>query len=187
MRVASHPPQFLAQSTRSFHLRSLATAALVSSQFTIAQLANMLGVIAKTATTSNFLSQAFRLKRLSIWGPVATAGTPVTVILIWNNSANDFVGPPVTIVDTAVSFDWPAYVSSVPPQGSVSSKWHDSTEGDFTFTLSCPAGSTVDMEFDWVLSDSGLKQSTIAIVGATAGEVYHQITNNLTPQGVNTI
>jgi len=187
MRLASHPPQILSQEVRNFKLRTLASAALVNQIFTLGDLTNLLGVIARTATTAKVLAQVYRFKKIHIWGPVAVSGTPVTVVLTWNNTAADFVGPPITILDTAVSFDWPAYVSSSPPSGSLSSKWHDSLQTDTTFTLSCPAGSTVDFEFDWVLSDLNSENSNAVIVAATVGEVYHLITHTLVPQGVNSI
>lgn len=186
-RLASHPPQFNAQIVRNFHLRTLSTAALASVNFTITDLAGLVGVIANTATTARTLSQQFRLIKIEIWGPVAVAGTPVQVAVRWNNSANDFVGPPIQILDTGVSFDWPAYVSTAPPSGSLSSKWHDSTETDVTFSLTCPTGSTVDFHFDWVLSDLGNQNFAPAIAGATIGEVYHVTTHALVPQGVNTL
>lgn len=187
MRVASHPPMFYAQEVRHIHVRTLASGALVNQAFTIAQLAGLVGVVANTATTCRNLSQVYKLNKVLVWGPVATAGTPVSVKLVWNNSANDFAGPPVQILDTAVSFDWPAYINCAPPRGSLSSKWHDSTETDLTFTLSCPVGSTVDFDFEWVLSDLNVQNSATVIAGASVGEIYHLTTNTLVPQGVNTV
>jgi len=187
MRLASHPPQMLAQEIRSIKIRTLATAALSNQIFQLGDLTNILGVVARTATTAKVLAQVYRLKKIHIWGPVAVSGTPVVVQLTWNNTAADFVGPPITILDTAVSFDWPAYVSSSPPPGSLSAKWHDSLQTDTTFTLSCPTGSTVDFEFDWILSDLQSENSNAVLVAATVGEIYHLITHTLVPQGVNSI
>lgn len=187
MRLASHPPLMEAQVVRSLKLRTLSTAALAAQAFTIVDLTGLVGIIAITATTARMLSQQFRLRKIHIWGPVATAGTPVEAIMRWNNSANDFVGPPIEILDTSVSFDWPAYITTSPPSGSLSSKWHDGSETDVTFTLTCPTGSTVDFDFDWVLSDLALSNFAPAIAGATVAEIYHLTTHNLVPQGVNTI
>lgn len=185
MRLATHPPRFIAQAVRQMHLRLQATAALVSVNFTVAELANYLGLVAVTAATYNYLSQAFRLKHVSVWGPVATAGTPITVALVWNTLNVNFTSPPVEIVDTAVSFDWPGYISSVPPIGSLSDKWHASDGNNTLFTLTCPIGSTVDFTFDWILSDRSLLASAFATGGATIGEIYHAIQHTLTPVGVN--
>jgi hypothetical protein len=186
VRVDTHPPRMVAQNVRGFHLRTLATGVLASQVFTIGDLAGILGVIALTATSSRFLSQVFRLVRVRVWGPVATAGTPVSVVLQWNNTANDFAGPPIELLDTSVSFDWPAFVDGIPPPGSLSSKWHSSQQADTTFTLSCPAGSTVDFWFEWVLSDLQLLNGPV-IAGATVAEIYHLTTHALVPQGVNTV
>jgi len=185
-KIASHPPMLVAQSVRTIKIRCLATATTTGASFTIANFSGFLGVLANAATTGFNLSQQFRLRRISIWGPVSTAGTPVTVAIQWVNSVNDFVGPPVQFLDTSVSFDWPAHVSCKPPRGSLSDRWHDSTETDKTVVLTYPSGSTVDFSFDWVLSD--LLQTNYAgtLAGATVGSVTHNIQHNLTPQGVNT-
>ncbi len=183
---ASHPPPYQSQVQRSIKLRCTASGA-VSAAFNYNQLAGLLGVISTAATTSVFWTNVFRMRRIIIWGPVTTAGTPVAVNLSWDNTAQDFESPPTKFSDTSISFDWPAFVDQAPPKGSLSSKWHGSAQTDLCFNLDCPQGSTVEFDFDFVLNDDSIPLVGPVLIGATLGQLYHKSVNNLTPQGVNAI
>lgn len=187
--LASHPKSIVIQSTRSFKIRCAASSAISGYQALMSDLGGMLGVIAKSATTSQYLSSLTRLRRITMWGPVATAGTPVSVSLTWVNNSEDFETPPVTKLDTSVSFDHPAFLDMKPPRSSLCSKWHSSGLSDSLFVFNCPAGSTVDFEFDWVLCD-GPDTAYVAgptLIGATVGNIYHHPFSNLTALGLNSL
>jgi hypothetical protein len=118
---------------------------------------------------------------------VATAGTPVSVSLTITETTADFESPPITRSDTSISYDHPAFVSFKPQRGSLLSKWHGSAQGDQAFALTCPSGSTVDFDFDYVVNDLGGVLTSIAISGANVGQIYHKIQHSLTPVAVNSI
>lgn len=122
-----------------------------------------------------------------MWGPVATAGTPVTCTVTYIEQSADFESPPLSLSDTSVSFDFPAFVASKPPRGSLASKWHGSGQTDQLFNLTYPSGTTVDFHFDFILSDSGNALAGPTIAGGTLGNLYHKIANSLTPNAVNSI
>jgi hypothetical protein len=183
----THPPPYIAQSIRSFHLRCLATGAEAGVSFAYFQLAGLLGIIDTSATTSVFWTSVFRLRSVEIWSPVATAGTPVTASVTYTENAADFESPPVTMSDTSVSFDFPAHIMSKPPRGSLASKWHGSGQTDELFALTYSSGSTVDFCFDFILSDIGVPIAGPTITGGTAGNLHHKIVNNLTPNAVNSL
>jgi len=185
-KVATHPPPYVAQVIRTIRIRSNATAA-VSAAFNYNDLSGLLGIIATAATTSVFWTTVFRLRKVIVWGPVTTAGVPVSVSLSWDNTAQDFESPPVKFSDTSISFDWPAFVEQSPPRGSLSDKWHGSAQTDLCFNLQCPQGSSVEFVFDFVLNDDSSPLAGPAIAGAVLGQLYHKIVNNLTPVGVNSI
>jgi hypothetical protein len=185
--ISTHPPPYLAQSIRSSQLRCLMTAAQTNLSVTFTQLAGLLGIVGTSATTSVFWTNAFRLKKIAIWGPVATAGTPVSVALTWTEANATFESPPSTKADTSVSFDFPAFVMTKPPQGSLVSKWHQSSQSDEAFALTVPNGATIDFWFDFVLPDFGAASAGPTIAGGTAGNFYHKIVNNITPNSVNAI
>jgi hypothetical protein len=187
--LASHPPAIVVQSTRSFVIRCTASASINGYQVLFNDLGGLLGVVCRTATTSYYLSSLTRLRRIRIWGPVATAGTPVQVAWTWTNMSEDFETPPVTKSDTSVSFDHPAYLSIVPPRSSLSAKWHGSNITDAIGVLNCPAGSTLDFVIDWVLCD-GPDVAPIAgpsLIAGTPGQIYHHPFSNVVPQNLNVL
>jgi len=168
-------------------IRSLATGAVVQQSFTYSNLSSMLGIVATTATAAAYISTVFRISRIRIWGPVAVAGTPVTVAVTYTETSNDFETPPVSRADTSISFDHPAFVTLRPPRGSLLDKWHGSAQTDEAFALTFPSGSTVEFDFQFVLNDLGAPLVGIVVVAATVGQIYHKIVNSLTPSVVNSI
>lgn len=185
--LSSHPPPVVVQPVQFFILRTIATSAETDEAFNFNTLASLLGIIATGSTTSTYLSSVFRLKRLQIWGPVATAGTPVTVSLRLAQSNLDFSSPPKTWSDTSVSFDHPAFVDFHPPKGSLIDKWHTSVQGDQAFLMTFPVGSTIDFHFNFVLNDALALQNGPTLSGATVGTIYHKIVAGLTAVEVNSI
>jgi len=185
--ILTRPPNFVAQSLRSIKIRTIATSS-TGIIITVANLAQLVGLMALTTTTSALLSPLIRLRRISMWAPVATAGTPVTCSLTWINMSEDFETPPVTYSDTSISFDQPAYISRVPPRSGVSSKWHDSSLTDNMVSLIYVSGTTVDFEIEWLLNDNSNVHAVIAgptLVAATAGFIYHHPISTLVPVTVN--
>jgi len=172
---------------RDIKVRCIASGAF-SAAITMQQLAQLVGVTAITATTSSVVSPLIRLRRISMWSPVTTAGTSVSCALTWVNMNEDFETPPITYSDSSVSFDRPAHISKVPPQSGVSSKWHSSTLTDNILFLVVPTGSTVDFEIDFLLNDNVNQSGNIGgptLVGATVGIIYHHPIGVLVPQIVN--
>jgi len=185
--LSSHPEPIVNQPVQKFILRTIANSSEQDEGFNYNTLAGMLGIIATSSTVSTYLSTAFKLRRIRMWGPVATAGTPVTVSIRLMQSSADFVTPPKTWTDTSVSFDHPAFLDWVPPLGSLAEKWHSSVQGDQIFTLTFPVGATIDFHFSYVLNDADGTINGPTLSGATVGLVYHKIEAGLTPVEVNTI
>jgi len=176
------PPAFISQEVRSIRIRTIASAAITAGTITMIQLAGMLG-ITSTATgagsASALWSDQFRLKRVLVWGPVATAGTPVTVQLKYVDDppSNTQSGAPRTVSDTSVSFDRPAYVCLQPPKdnSSIYSQWMDSSLTTGVIVLTCPAGANVDFFFNFILDDQGATSAGPTITAASiAGQFYHR-------------
>ncbi len=185
--LQSHPPQYPAQSKRSIIVRMQSTAAQTNVAFTYAQLAGILGIIGTSTTTSSFLTTNFRLRRIRIWAPVATAGTSVTAQITFTETATDFETPPVSRADSSVSFDHPAYVGLAPPKGSLLDKWHASGQTNDALAMTYPSGAVIDFHFDFVLPDYGGSTPGPTISGGTAGNLYHKSVNSLVAVNVNAI
>jgi len=174
------PPQYQQQEVHGWKVRMILTGApLAAVTLTCANLAQMMAVIATSATTSLYFNDQFRLKRTCVWGPVATAGTPVSVMLKYaDDPANTATsGNPLTVGDTSVSFDRPAYACLEPPKNATSlfNNWLDSNQTIAVLVISAPVGSTIDFDFQFFVDDLGTPAAGPVLVGATAGNIYHKI------------
>jgi hypothetical protein len=177
--IALAPPKFTSQIVRSWVLRGIAFNGALSLQtITSAQLAAFMGVIATSATTSQLICDQFRLKRVCAWGPVATAGTPVTVMLKFADdpASNTQSGAPKTETDTSISYDRPAYCCLTPPKNNTSifSQWQDSSLATAWLVVSCPQGTIFDFYFQFIVDDIGTTTAGPTLSGATLGSIYHK-------------
>jgi hypothetical protein len=174
------PPPYIAQRVKSdvFRFCTNATSTLAGI-FTLANLASMMGLIATAATTSVFLSDMVKIRRICMWSTPATAGVPVTNSIKWIDDPGSTVtaGPPQTNSGTSVSFDRPAYCCLEAPKSNVSvfSQWVDSSLTTQWVVVVAPAGTIMDLHCDYILDDVGTTSAGPALVAATAGTVYHKI------------
>jgi len=176
------PPKYIVQENRTWVIRiTNGATSTVGTTATIAQLAGMLGVIATSATASQFICDQFRIRRICMWSPVATAGVPVTNEIKWVDDPGSAItaGPPKTCSDSSVSFDRPAYVCLEPPKGnkgatSIFAQWLDSSSTTAWIQWVAPAGTIVDIHFNFILDDIGNTSAGPTLIGATAGNIYHK-------------
>lgn len=186
------PPEFLQQEVRSIRVRCQASAAVSAAAVTMANLGALIGLVSLATGAGSatvLLSQSAKLKRVCVWGQVATAGTPVTCQLRYvDDPANtDANGPPKTVSDTSVSYDRPAYVCLEPSkmQQSFFSQWFTTNVAQTYLNLTCPAGGIIDFWFNFVLCDQGAPLAGPAIAGAsTLGTIYHK---SFTTGGANIV
>lgn len=136
-----------------------------------------MGVIATGATTSSFISDQFRVKRICVWTPPAAVGSFATVALKYTDdpASNTQSGAPKTVSDTTVSPDFPAYACLEPPSdnSSIFSQWWDSSLTTTMVNVSVPVNSVVDIDFQFILDDIGATTAGPTLSGATAGNIYH--------------
>jgi len=173
------PPTYVSQENRTWMVRCSTNAtSTTSGVIQMNGLANMLGVIAITATTSVYLCDQFRLRRICAWAPVATAGTPVTVMLKYvdDPTGNTQSGAPRTVSDTSISFDRPAYACLEPPKDNTSifSQWFDSSLTTGVVACALPAGTIVDFYFNFIIDDIGVTSAGPTLIAATPGNIYHK-------------
>lgn len=153
------------------------TASASVQTLTAAQLCSVLGIIATSATTSVFLTDSFRIKRVSMWSWSGTPGTTVDIMLKFPDSGNSAGqgGPPCVTMDSSASADCPAYVTLRPPRQSVQNLWQDASATNTAPMLSylSPQLAIMDIEFEFILDDIGVTVAGPAIGGATLGTIYH--------------
>jgi len=178
--IALAPPRYSQQPIHGWKVRTVLTgAALASQTFTCANLAQIMAVIATSATTSLYFNDQFRLKRTCVWGPVANPGTAVSVMLKYaDDPANTATsGAPKTEGDSSVSFDRPAYACLEPPKNATSlfNNWLDSNQNIAVLVISAPVGAVIDFDFQFFVDDLGIPAAGPVLVAATAGAIYHKI------------
>jgi len=85
-------------------------------------------------------------------------------------------GPPKTQSDSSVSFDRPAYCCLTPPKdnSSVFSQWLDSSLTTAWIQVVAPAGSIMDIYYNFIIDDIGNTSAGPALAAATIGNVYHK-------------
>lgn len=178
------PPPFVSTPVKYGRVRGLTSSALATAGFTLQQIVSYCaGIIpiAAVNSTPKHLAASFKFKRILVWGPVATAGTPVTVELRFPGTASSdgTTMPQVTQTDSSVSFDRPAFAMLKPKKESFQGQWFTPTTVGFNlFELTCPSGSIVDIEFDYVLNEDGNPYNAAALTGGATlvvGAVYHLI------------
>lgn len=181
------PPPYMVQEVRSWTLRYITTAPLAAIALTAVNLGSMLGFVATSATTSAFLSSVVKVKRITLWAPVATAGTSVQAVIDWNSTAALFVSPGSASEDSSVSFDRPAHLDCVPPKESLSRMWQSVLSTDALVTLTAPTGTIIDFTLNWVINDNGGPVPGPVIIGGTIGQIFHSIVGSLSPVYLNSI
>jgi len=172
------PPTYEQQPTRSWKVRCQVSAACLGNVLSGTQLCGILGVTAITTTSGVFIGNQFRLKRTCIWGPVTTAGTPVSVELKYADDPAGVLYPASAVKavgDTSVSFDRPAYACLTPNKESYANLWTNCLSTAAVLVISCPAGAIIDFDFQFLIDDLGALNGARALVGATAGTYYHLI------------
>jgi hypothetical protein len=182
--ISLAPPPYVSQENRSWIVRYYLTAANTNVSIQMNHLAGALGIVATGTTTSVFLCDQFRLRRMCIWGPVQTAGTPVFVTLKYADDPNgtNSSGPPKTVSDSSVSFDRPAYACLEPPKGntSVFSQWMDSSATTVVVICTGPIGAIIDFHLNFIVDDIGSTSGGPTIVAGAAGTIYHKAFGNFT-------
>lgn len=177
------PPHYKPQEVRSWKVRYRAAAAITSQAFTCSELGRMLALYADSAIACHYICNQYRLKRVCIWGPVATAGTPVAVTAKYSdiiNATTGFTGCPQTVSDESVSFDRPAYVCLTPPKDSIVNLWQSVVSTNNFIEITCPSGSIIDFDYQFYIDDIGSLPLGPVIAAGTPFTIFHLTVNNLT-------
>jgi len=181
--IWSIPPSYKAQQVRNWRVRCDVTANAATQSLTAANLGALLGITATSATTSVYISDSFRLKRVTMWSWSGTQGTTVDIMLKFPDSGNGAgqAGPPCVIMDSSASMDKPAYVTLRPPKDSAQNLWYDCATTNTTVMLIylSPQLAIMDLEFEFIIDDLGAAVAGPTIAGATLGNIYHRSTATL--------
>jgi len=136
-----------------------------------------------TGTTEAYeIARAVKVRKIEIWGPMASNLTPVTVSVEWAASGSAPVAGPSNIIsDTSMGSARCAHVVSTPPTQSACAFWQVAS-GEALFTLAYPTGSVIDLHLSQVLFDGETPVAvTTGVAGATVGQVYCRALDSVTP------
>jgi len=182
-------PKTFIPNARYDYTRRYVAGAAVATSITIANLFSSL-VFAATTTVGYSPFYAIRLKRIQIWAPVTTIGTPVTISLTpvaVESTTNSYADLPEMQSDTSDVVDIPAYIDYRPHELHPSGSWHLSNSTSLALvSINVPIGSVVDIRFEANINViTGTQGYTATLVGATVGNIYTlKIASNLNPQSV---
>lgn len=118
-----------------------------------------------------------RLKRMQIWAPCPSVGSPATITIqpvgvdATNNSFTDLQE---IFTDTTDSVDQPAYVDFRPKITHPSGAWHyTNTVNSNLVQVAAPSGSIMEVEVEYMLNVLDNPNGfTSVLVAATAGKMY---------------
>jgi hypothetical protein len=164
-------PQINPQLHQRIKLRFTATAGVSAQQISWDNiLATMLFA---SSTTAGFkLWDQVRILGIEMWAPSASAGaTPAHLALGFNGNTAGTRGDGKIHAATSMSFE-PAYLKCKPSKMSQAAQWQ-STAADNAFIITVTAGAVIDLDVEFKNDDS-VPVASVALVAATAGEVYHR-------------
>ncbi len=190
--IIPRPPQFtssfIVRKKLRFKAAAAGTTALTPASF------GDLWCVAATATSAYQLAQFVRLRKIEMWGPMASDLVPVTVSCDWTGSANPGTfGRSNRVSDTSIGASEPAYISTSPPAGTQISEWLASNSPQALCSLTYPLGTVIDVTYELVVRDDGTANAvTGAVAGATVGANYVRALDsvsatNLVPISYSTI
>lgn len=160
-----HPPQF----TPSFVLKKRLRFSAVAASTTTLTPQNLgdLWCVAATTTSAYQIAQSVRLKKIEIWGPMASDLVPVTVSVDWTGSTvPGLFGKSNRVSDTSMGSTEPSYITTKPPAGSQIAQWLSASDTQNLCKLTYPLGAIIDIHYEFVARDDG---AAVAVSGAVAG------------------
>jgi hypothetical protein len=155
-------------------LRFTATATAASVQVTIGQVMCAIGSICTIAnSTVTSVASSIKLHKITIWPASTTAGAAQNAEVLWINVGNfskdesksTAVPSGTTISDVIVD---------LPPKDSLACFWQASAgAASPLFSLTCPAGSIIDVDVSWTMSNNFAAVVQAGYAAATLGTLYY--------------
>jgi hypothetical protein len=166
-------PQYISQPILRRTMRYSCTGAQSALAITPVTLLKSLGTVCKAANTDvTVLNESVRVLAVHLYCGTSASGTPATVTI--NLGAYGF-NRNEEFVDTTINAAELASVHMRPPKNSLSSFWHTYASTDTLFVVTCPAGSIMDIDLEYIASDNdpSTRASGINSGSATLGVIYY--------------
>ncbi len=185
-----NPPQISSNVRMSHRFRFIASGAVAGITITSDSLLCCAGGIGTvTNSTIALCYESVRLKKVEVWAPPAAQGSAATVSVEWLGQSS----PSIEISDTTISVSQNAHIVGSPPRTSLAAFWQVVASPQNLFVLTCPTGSVVDFEADYMFVDRSTAVGTaLGLTTVVVGQVYFLAldfksgTHVLTPVSLNT-
>lgn len=155
-------------------LRFTATSAAASTNISLATLMVACGSICTIAnSTVASVASSVKLHKITIWPASTTAGAGQNAEVLWpelgnitkDESKSTAIPAGVTIADV---------IMERPPKETQVAFWNSSGGGGSTlFSLTCPAGSIIDVDLTWTLRNNIAGVTQAGYAAATLGAFYY--------------
>lgn len=167
------PPPFQASVIVGKVLRFKATSALVNLVITGVDLLD-LWCMADTTVSAFRLMSSVKLRKVEMWGPMASDLVPVTVSCEFNTDPSTGIGGSNGLKsDTSMGSTRAAYLSFKPRDNSVAASWLARGCTSNVMTLNGPINTIVDVHLTSILQNGEAPLAVAnALVAATVGTVY---------------
>jgi len=156
-------------------LRFTATSAAASAAVTIGNVLMAIGGIGTIAnSTVTSVASSVKLHKITIWPASTSAGAGQNAEVIWSNQGNYAKDESKSSVVPTGTTLTDVVVSRPPLNGSLQSAWQASA-GAATqfFALTCPAGSIIDIDVSWTLSNNFVNVAQAGYAAVTLGSLYY--------------
>jgi hypothetical protein len=129
---------------------------------------------ASATSAYQLFNSSAKIHRVRIWGPAPAQGSVTQVAIDWSTLSAGAIGGPSRRLDCASSN--PAvspHVDSRPPKETQAAMWCSNTSGVTLFSLQCPSGSIVQVDYEGTNQEGNVAQATqVNPVAATPGATY---------------
>jgi len=169
----NHIPQYPSQPVLSRTMRYQCTAAQSAVTYAPTRLLASLGTVCRTANTDcTVIYEACKVKRIRLWAATSASGTAATISVNFGNYAFNVN---TEYIDTTISVSEMAHLDVRPPKGTLASFWHTYASTDVLFTITCPSGTIMDIDYDMVQSDNdpSVRNMALSSGAATLGLIYY--------------
>ncbi len=166
------PGQITPVKTQSRSIRLQATAAQADFDVTVGMIANFLSM-ASSSTVAYPLPYSVRIRKLKMWAWSAVLGSSATIAVEWNSGNAIVFSNNLSVQNTTFSTTEPAWLVSSPPKNSLCSWWLGASNGtQVAFSISCPQGTVIELDYDYTLDATEPANAPISITGGTVGTLF---------------
>ncbi len=169
-----HPPPLVFNRIQQLPIALRTTAAVTDSTFFSLNMFNLFQV-ATAATTTAYMAQAMRLRRLRVWGQPPESGVSFssTVSVEFTSDNTQILSSGKAYTDTSVNTVVTPYLDVKPPKNSIAS-WFLNQQANpnaILFQVTAPSNSLIYLDFDYLLNCTEPALAGSGGAGLTAGTI----------------